>query len=117
MVFILACVVAYMGNIPGVTDADGNTTGGNDYWARAILEHATLLLGLATFAHILNYSYGGKFNPVFPLMFLGPAVAGLLNLFGAFGKMGENSLAAISIIARSSSAPAAAWPSTRCTCR
>ena len=39
---------------------------------------STLFLAVATLAHVLAYEYGGKFNPIFPLMFLGPAVAGVL---------------------------------------
>ena len=46
----------------------------------AIAEIGVLALGMYTLAHIISYIGGGKFNPIFPLMFLGPAVAGLLNL-------------------------------------
>ncbi|MCP3915045.1 MAG: hypothetical protein GY711_05780 [bacterium] len=51
-------------------------------------EVATLILAGATFSHIFGYEHGGKFNPIFPLMFLGPGLAGLLNVFGAMGALG-----------------------------
>lgn len=100
LVFIGACVVAWLGsawfNGEPLTFTNVEAPGAEDrYSMRAILELGTLLLGLATFAHILDYEYGGKFNPVFPLMFLGPAVAGSLQVFGAFGAFGENSTAAL----------------------
>ena len=99
LLFIGACVVAWIGK--GWVDGNGKhiaffVEGGSDgYGFKALLELATLLLGLATFAHILSYEYGGKFNPIFPLMFLGPAVAGSLNLIGAFRTMSSNSMAAM----------------------
>ncbi len=49
----------------------------------AALEFGTLFLALATFAHLTAYEYGGKFNPLFPLLFLGPAVAGVLKALDA----------------------------------
>jgi len=52
-------------------------------------ESATLLLACATFSHIFGYEHGGKFNPIFPLMFLGPGIAGVLNVFGAMALFGE----------------------------
>ena len=51
---------------------------------RSLLEIGTLFLAVATFAHIQAYElYQTKFNPIFPLMFLGPAVAGALHVFTA----------------------------------
>jgi hypothetical protein len=100
VIFIGACVVAWLGNAwfngeplkyTGVAAADAT----DRYSMRAILEAATLLLGLATFAHILDYEYGGKFNPVFPLMFLGPAIAGALQVFGALSQFSNNAMGAL----------------------
>jgi len=54
----------------------------------SIGEVMTLLLALATFSHIWGYEHGGKFNPLFPLMFLGPAIAGVLNVLGAAAAFG-----------------------------
>lgn len=100
LVFIGACVVAWMGSAwfdgdPLRYTGVDSPTAEDRYSIRAILELATLLLGLATFAHILDYEYGGKFNPLFPLMFLGPAVAGSLQVFGAFSAFGQSSTAAL----------------------
>ena len=67
----------------------------NVYGIRAVLEFGTLYLALATFAHIQSYEYGGKFNPVFPLMFLGPAVAGTLQVLGAASMLGDFGLALV----------------------
>lgn len=53
-------------------------------------EVATLLLASATFSHIFGYEHGGKFNPIFPLMFLGPGIAGVLNVFGAVARFGDS---------------------------
>ena len=62
------------------------------------LEFATILLALATFAHILSYEYGGKFNPIFPLMFAGPAIAGALQAVKAATRIGDNPLVLVSLI-------------------
>lgn len=45
-------------------------------------ESVTLLLGGLTFAHIDSYEKGGKFSPLFPLMFAGCAFGGVFGLFG-----------------------------------
>ena len=47
------------------------------------MNRITLLLAAATFSHIFGYEHGGKFNPIFPLMFLGPGISGMLNIWGA----------------------------------
>lgn len=110
LLFIGAVVVAFMGASyfvdgeflalqlsdeipPGVQEKASNV-----FSFRAVMEFATLFLALATFAHVLNYEYGGKFNPVFPLMFLGPAIAGGLNTFGAVRELGEFPLAIVALI-------------------
>jgi hypothetical protein len=46
-------------------------------------ESATLLLACATLSHIFGYEHGGKFNPIFPLMFMGPGIAGVIGIIGA----------------------------------
>ncbi|QDV07019.1 hypothetical protein Poly30_25380 [Planctomycetes bacterium Poly30] len=108
VLFVAALVVAWTmgssyfvnGEFAGLTDAA--LVGAEDakvedhYSLRALLEFGTLFLGLATFAHIQAYEYGGKFNPIFPLMFLGPAVAGSLHVFTALG--GDGSLKIVGIL-------------------
>ena len=110
-VFIAAIVVCFMG--------ESVWTGGNPYGEmaryiapfrpaaipdnagafpfRAVMEMSTLFLAVATLAHVLAYEYGGKFNPIFPLMFLGPAVAGVLQALGV-GLMGKHPLVPLGII-------------------
>ncbi len=108
VLFVIALGVAWsMGNSWFVNDIfEGfdhaalelkeGVTAKDHYGFRAILEFGTLFLGVATFAHIQAYEYGGKFNPIFPLMFLGPAVAGSLHVFTAIG--GEGSLKMVGIV-------------------
>lgn len=62
-------------------------------------EVGTLLLASATFSHIFGYEHGGKFNPIFPLMFLGPSIVGMLNIYGSmllFNKLGA--MAAVGLL-------------------
>ena len=49
---------------------------------KAIAELGLLALGAFTFVQICGYERGGKFNPLFPMMFLAPAAAGLLRIWG-----------------------------------
>lgn len=44
-------------------------------------EKILLLLGGFTWIHIYDYERGGKFNPIFPLLFLGAAITGLATIF------------------------------------
>lgn len=48
-------------------------------------EKGFLILAGLTTTHIYDYEHGGKFNPMFPLMFLAPAIAGLMALLKVFG--------------------------------
>ena len=68
------------------------------YGFMAGLESGTLLLALATYAHILRYEYGGKFNPIFPLMFAGPAIAGTMQAIKAATQMGNHGLVIVSLL-------------------
>ena len=111
MIFGLVCFVAAL----GVAWSMGGTYFENDIFSgfaaplsedskvdetfrlRSLLEIATLFLAVATLAHIQAYEYyQTKFNPIFPLMFLGPAVAGALHVFTALTS--ESSLKVIGII-------------------
>lgn len=51
---------------------------------RAAAEVAALLLGGCTLAHILSYKKGGKFSPLYPFLFGGPAFMGLSSMFTSF---------------------------------
>lgn len=111
VLFIGAVVVCFMGKsmwtganpyeATAVYYADAASApedAGNFFPFRAVMEMATLFLALATLAHVLAYEYGGKFNPIFPLMFLGPAIAGALGVFGLFPLFGKNSLIPVALI-------------------
>lgn len=109
VVFIGAIVVAFMGNSLWIKDPatffgfDPSAEGvpeaaGDTYSLYAVMELGTLLLALATLAHVLAYEYGHKFNPIFPLMFLGPAVAGILKALGSFAKFGDHPLVPLAVI-------------------
>jgi hypothetical protein len=43
-------------------------------------EMVALALACFTFTHIFDYEHGGKFNPIYPMLFLGPAIMGLLGI-------------------------------------
>jgi len=60
--------------------------GGGDYPISAGGEMVALALACFTFTHIFDYEHGGKFNPLYPMMFLGPAIMGLLGIV----KLGES---------------------------
>ncbi|MFT5048950.1 MAG: hypothetical protein ACI8QZ_000337 [Chlamydiales bacterium] len=65
------------------------------FLAPAAGEVLTLLLAAVTFTHIFAYEHGGKFNPVYPLMFLGPGLAGLLSVFGGAAMLGGDAAALV----------------------
>jgi hypothetical protein len=99
--FVAALAVAWtMGGtyfLNGELVAAGGEGVEETYRLRALLEIGTLFLAVATLAHIQAYEfYQTKFNPIFPLMFLGPAVAGALHVFTALTS--ESSLKIIGIL-------------------
>ncbi len=69
---ILAGVVSLVGMFPLVT---------GEVLFPTLSEKALLLLAGFTYVHIFDYEHGGKFNPIFPLLFLTPALGGLLAIF------------------------------------
>ena len=73
---VLAAVIALLGVLP-LIDSE---IGGAGPWA----EKFGLVLAGFTMVHVYEYQFTGKFNPVFPLMFLGPAVGGLVAIIGTF---------------------------------
>ncbi|MEL6714144.1 MAG: hypothetical protein AAFP86_10235 [Planctomycetota bacterium] len=86
-------LLVFVGGVVGVF-----VLGTGNFGLYGMLECGTVLLALATFAHILGYEYGGKFNPIFPLMFAGPAVAGTLNAIKAATRIGDNGLVILSLL-------------------
>lgn len=110
VLFVAAIAIAFMGSslwvgegadarFVGLVAGDGTPdTAANLFSLWATMEFSALFLGLATLAHVLSYEYGKKFNPIFPLMFLGPAIAGALNLLGASRQIGDNGIAILAAI-------------------
>ncbi len=47
-------------------------------------EKGFLILAGLTLTHIYDYEHGGKFNPLFPIMFLAPGIAGVMALLKVF---------------------------------
>lgn len=60
-------------------DPDGGLLGKE---LTGLAEVGMLAWAAGTFVHIDSFERGGKFNPIFPLMFLGHAIAGALTLVG-----------------------------------
>ncbi|HJP03239.1 MAG TPA: hypothetical protein QF764_15865, partial [Planctomycetota bacterium] len=89
-VMILAALVAVVGLIPSLTlGSEGLTL------FRTFTEKAFLLLAGYTFVHIFDYEHGGKFNPMFPLLFCFAAVGGFLSIFTVVPAMGVATLRAM----------------------
>ncbi len=63
-----------------------------------IVELFTMILAMTTTSHIYGYEHGGKFNPIFPLAFLGPAVAGVVQ-FLALGQVNSGGHSGIGYLA------------------
>lgn len=65
--------------------------GGMYWWMTGVFlfptfgEKILLLLGGFTWIHIYDYERGGKFNPIYPLLFLGAAITGLATIFEVVG--------------------------------
>ena len=53
-------------------------------------EKGFMILAGLTLTHIYDYEHGGRFNPMFPIMFLAPAIAGVLALLRVFGEEDMN---------------------------
>ncbi|MDP6988102.1 MAG: hypothetical protein QF903_01320 [Planctomycetota bacterium] len=83
-VMILAAVIAVIGLIPLATLGGEALT-----LFKTFTEKAFLLLAGYTFVHIFDYEHGGKFNPMFPLLFCFAAVGGFMSIFTVVPAMGE----------------------------
>lgn len=46
----------------------------------SMTEKAVMILAVASIVHIYAYSKGAMFNPIVPIMFLGPAIAGVMSI-------------------------------------
>lgn len=85
----IAAAVVILGII-GWTIADGRTVivDGEPValWKSLVTEHISLLLGTFTLSHGVAYLHGAKFNPLFPLMFIGVLVGGAFSVLGMVSK-------------------------------
>jgi hypothetical protein len=74
---VVAGLVALAGLAPLATAGKAETM----QLFTVLTEKAFLLLGGYTFVHIYEYEHGGRFNPMFPLMFLFPLLGGVMAIF------------------------------------
>ncbi|MCP5023856.1 MAG: hypothetical protein GY930_19085 [bacterium] len=80
--WIGALVFLFMGDGVSVVNGEGKLTQVFT-WGMAA-EVLTLMLGMYAIEHIHGYEHGGKFNPLVPLLMLGPGIAGVMNLLWSF---------------------------------
>lgn len=75
-IFVVTAVLVLVGFSPILSWGDHT----------AFAEKGFLILAGLTFTHIYDYEVGGKFNPMFPLMFLAPGLGGLFALVKVFSE-------------------------------
>jgi hypothetical protein len=80
--WIGAIVLLFMGSGVYVEVAPGQTK--EVFQLGMVAEILTLMLGMYAIEHIHGYEHGGNFNPLVPLLMLGPGIAGILNLLSSF---------------------------------
>ncbi len=80
--FVMAGVLTLLGFAPLLSSeslfADFKSNGG------PIAEKGFMILAGLTLTHIQSYERGGKFSPMLPIMFLAPAIAGIMAVLKAF---------------------------------
>lgn len=76
--FVMAGVLALLGFAPLLTSASlsGDFLDNSGPFA----EKGFLILAGLTLTHIYDYEHGGRFNPMLPIMFMAPAIAGIFAL-------------------------------------
>ncbi|MBL4771116.1 MAG: hypothetical protein JKY61_08240 [Planctomycetes bacterium] len=79
--WIGAIVLLFMGAGVYVEVSPGKTA--EVFQLGMIAEILTLMLGMYAIEHIHGYEHGGKFNPLVPLLMVGPGIAGVLNLLSS----------------------------------
>ena len=72
--------LAFVFMAPGVNVINAAENSKEVFKLGAVAEVMTLMLAVYTFTHIYDYEHGGKFNPIIPLLMIGPGLAGLMNL-------------------------------------
>lgn len=85
--FVTAGVLALLGFLPILSSGSLFVDGKVDPSAFGpFAEKGFLLLAGLSITHIYDYQHGGRFNPLFPLMFLAPGIAGVMALLKVFSK-------------------------------
>ena len=82
LLWIGALVAIYTVNSVGVPVLNAEGKVQEVFRLGAIAEVMTLILAMFTLTHIYDYEHGGKFNPIVPLLMIGPGLAGIMNLIG-----------------------------------
>jgi len=75
----------------------------------AVAEVMMLAWAALTFVHITDYGHSGGFSPMFPLVFLGHAIAGPLALFGQLAAPEKNILALVGALPLTAGGLFAVW--------
>jgi hypothetical protein len=82
--FVAAAALLLLGFVPLLSfeslSADFKANSG------PMAEKGFMILAGLTLTHIYDYSHGGRFNPMFPIMFLAPALAGVMALLKVVGR-------------------------------
>ncbi len=78
LLWIGAIVLLFMGSGVYVEISPSKTA--EVFQIGMVAEIMTLMLGMYAIEHIHGYEHGGKFNPLVPLLMVGPGIAGVLNL-------------------------------------
>jgi|GEM_PF-1125393 len=81
--FVLAGLLALAGFLPIFSFASLTGEGASGNFGPFAEKGFMILAGL-TVTHIYDYQHGGKFNPMFPIMFLAPGIAGIMALLKVF---------------------------------
>ena len=90
---LLLMAVALLPIIDAAVLGDETVLGIKNAILKSSQEKGILALGLITLVHIYAYSKGATFNPIVPILFLGPALAGVISLTS--GKYGWWTLGAV----------------------
>lgn len=81
--FIMAGILTLVGFMPVFSMASLSGDGVKENLG-PFAEKGFLILAGLTLTHIYDYQHGGKFNPMFPIMFLAPGIAGVMAILKVF---------------------------------
>jgi len=81
--FVLAGACVLIGFAPVLSMASLGGENASEHFG-PFAEKGLLILAGLSMTHIYDYEHGGRFNPMYPLMFLAPGIAGLMALLKVF---------------------------------